>query len=166
MKNDTDITIWSLSEITGKIREKPSGFNIVSIRSTELPQSAYAVFDECRSNYADMIIEYFDDIISPHAGYKVPTHDHIRRILKWAMSKEHIAVHCTAGISRSSAIAYLISCHRSSPKEALKILDPAKHSPNRLILYLGMEVLEDETVLSEYMAWFSRAYAHLSLQGK
>lgn len=162
MKKNTDITIWSLREISALIREKPTDLNIVSIRSTEIPQATYDVFEECRSNYGNIIVEYFDDIQIPQDGFIVPAKEQIMRILKWAMDKEHIAVHCTAGISRSSAIAYLIACHRSSPKEALKILDPMKHSPNRLILYLGMEALGDKTVMSEYMFWFDRSYGHLN----
>jgi predicted protein tyrosine phosphatase len=161
MKKNNDITIWSLREITRLVKEKQTSLNIVSIRSTDLPHDTYDDFDECHNNYGDVIIECFDDIVAPQDGYTVPTKEHIIRILKWAMSKELIAVHCTAGVSRSSAIAYLISCHRSSPKEALKILDPMKHSPNRLILYLGMEVLGDESVMSEYLAWFDRSYGHL-----
>ena len=161
MKKNTDITIWSLREISALIREKPTDLNIVSIRSTEIPQATYDVFEECRSNYGNIIVEYFDDIQIPQDGFIVPAKEQIMRILKWAMDKEHIAVHCTAGISRSSAIAYLIACHRSSPKQALKILDPMKHSPNRLILHLGMEVLGDKAVMSEYMFWFDRSYGHL-----
>lgn len=161
MKKNTDITIWSLREIAGLIREKPTDLNIVSIRSTDISPATYDVFEECRSNYGNIIVEYFDDIRIPQDGFTAPAKEQIMRILKWAMDKEHIAVHCTAGISRSSAIAYLIACHRSSPKEALKILDPMKHSPNRLILYLGMEALGDKTVMSEYMFWFDRSYGHL-----
>ncbi len=161
MKNNTDITIWSIKEISRLLKEKKTGFNIVSIRSTDLSQDTYDVFDEFRNNYEDITMEWFDDIRAPQKGLTVPNEEHISRILKWAISKEHIAVHCTEGISRSSAIAYLIACQRSSPEEALKILDPMKHGPNRLILKLGMEVLGDKTVMSEYMFWFDRSYGHL-----
>lgn len=163
MKKSTDIKILGLREITCLLREKKTDFNIVSIRSTELPQTTYDAFDECRGNYEDIIIECFDDIISPQVGYTVPTEEHVRRILKWAMSREQLAVHCTAGVSRSSAIAYLIACQRSSPKEALKILDPMKHSPNRLILYLGAEVLGNEEIMLEYMFWFNRSYGRFGV---
>jgi len=161
MKKDIDITIWNFEELTRQIMEKPTGFNIVSIRSSDLPQTKFAVFSEFSNNYEDITVECFDDITAPRDGYIVPTHEHIRRILKWAMDRERIAVHCTAGISRSSAIAYLIACHRSSPKQALKVLNPLKHSPNRLILYLGMEVLGDESVMTEFAEWFKRSYSDL-----
>ena len=161
MKKNIDITIWNFEDLARQIKEHPTGFNIVSIRSSDLPQSKFDVFTECSSNYEDMTVECFDDITAPRDGYIVPTQEHIRRILKWAMDKERIAVHCTAGISRSSAIAYLIACHRSSPKQALKVLDPEKHSPNRLILYLGMEILGDESVMTEFAEWFKRSYSDL-----
>ncbi|HCE46440.1 MAG TPA: hypothetical protein DET40_23090 [Lentisphaeria bacterium] len=136
------------------IRRNPTGLNIVSIRSSRLPDSEYAFFDEFRANYKDIIIEKFDDIKVPEEGWIVPELEHVRRILGWAEERENIAVHCTAGISRSSAIAYLIACQRSSPKQAVKVLDPAKHAPNRLIIKLGMDVLGDEAVMLEYIKWF------------
>lgn len=163
MKKNTEITIWSLKGITCLIREMPTAYNIISIRNSDMAQPEYEVFDKFRPNYAGIITEYFDDIVTPQDGFTAPTQEDISRILKWAMDKELIAVHCGAGISRSSAIAYLIACHRSSPKEALKVLDPMKHSPNRLILYIGMEVLGDKAVMSEYMGWFDRSYAHVKM---
>jgi len=158
MKQPINITIFSLGEITKRIKEKPTGFNIVSIRSSDISPAKYDVFDKYRSNYRDIIIECFDDIKAPQDGFITPMKEHIRRILKWAMDKENIVVHCTAGISRSSAIAYLIACQMSSPKQALKVFDPLKHCPNRLILNIGVEVLGDESILSEYLKWFDRTY--------
>jgi len=157
MKKKNEITIWSLEDIADLIRRKPTGLNIVSIRSSCLPDSEYAFFDEFRGNYKDVIVEKFDDITAPEDGWIVPGAEHVRRILGWSEEKGNIAVHCTAGISRSPAIAYLIACQRISPQQAVKILDPAMHSPNRLIIKLGMEVMGDEAVMTEYVKWFDKS---------
>jgi len=162
MINSCDITIWSLGNIARTITEVPTVFNIVSIRSSNIPQKEYGAFEKYRRNYKDITIEFFDDIRIPVDGHITPSQESIGRILKWAEKRKHIAVHCTAGISRSSAIAYLIACQRTSPKHAVKILDPAKHSPNLLILNLGAEILGNKSVSTEYVKWFEKAFSRFS----
>jgi len=158
MRNKIDVTIWSLEEITRKISEWPTEFNIVSIRSSDVPPKLYGAFEKHRRNYKNIIVECFDDLTLPRAGLIMPSHEHIQRILMWTKGKDKIAVHCTAGISRSAAVAYLIACQQTSPKKALGLFEPAIHCPNRLILELGVEILKDESVLSEYTEWFERTY--------
>lgn len=51
---------------------------------------------------------------------------------------------CKQGISRSSAIAFLIESNTTSPEEAIKILDERKHFPNELILKHGLDILGDK----------------------
>ena len=160
MKKNNDITIWSLGDIARAITEKRTGFNIVSIRSSDAPTGTYDDFEKHRHNYRDIIIECFDDLRFPEEGFITPSHEHIRRILKWAKGKERIAVHCTAGISRSSAVAYLIACQRVSPKKAVKILDPAKHCPNKIVLEIGKEIFKDESICTEYAEWFEKSYVN------
>ena len=50
-------------------------------------------------------------------------------------------VACKFGVSRSSAIAYLLESQRTSPQEAISILDVNNHYPNELILKFGIEIL-------------------------
>jgi len=136
----------------------PSDFNIVSIRSSNMFPDEYDAFEKYRKNYKDIIVEHFDDIRAPEEGWIVPAKEHVQRILDWSIDRKNIAVHCTAGISRSSAIAYLIACQRCPPKEALEVLDPMMHFPNRLIIRLGAEVMEDESVINEYNKWYEEEY--------
>jgi predicted protein tyrosine phosphatase len=96
----------------------------------------------------------FDDIEFSRTGYIAPDKQRIKEALDWAKDKESILVACLAGISRSSAIAYLIQCMREDhPKDALKILAKRIHHPNSLIVKLGAEILEDGRIIDEYRDW-------------
>ncbi|MFA6292822.1 MAG: dual specificity protein phosphatase family protein [Victivallales bacterium] len=156
MEEKFNIAIYSLESISEAIRKRKTGWDIVSIRSSGCPK-AYTVFDTCHLNYNSIVCEEFDDIESPDPGFKVVTRPKVMRILKWAKDKDNVVVHCTAGISRSSAIAYLIACSRMHPSEAIKILDPKRHSPNALVVFHGIKVLKDMAVYEHYKKWLRKA---------
>ena len=158
MKHKThSISIMSLEAITELLSSKKTLYNIVSIRSSDLPESEYKVFEEFNDHYKDIIVEIFDDIESPWKGQKVVMPEQIAGILKWAKGKDNIVVHCTAGISRSSAMAYLIACTRIPPSEAVKILKTDSHYPNDLVVYYGAKILEDDSIYKEYSIWLDKA---------
>jgi predicted protein tyrosine phosphatase len=55
----------------------------------------------------------FDDIIEPMEGMVAPSHEHAEALLKFVGMwdrKSPIVVHCFAGISRSTAAAYITLC--------------------------------------------------------
>ena len=154
-----DISIFSLDTMIDLITRRRTNYNIVSIRSSNFPDSEYSAFEEYCHNYKDIITEVFDDIESPDPGFKVVEPEQIERILNWSKVKKNIAVHCTAGISRSSAIAYLIACTRMPPAKAIRILDGTTHSPNDLVLYYGIKILGNFAVYDEYLKWRRKADA-------
>ncbi len=156
MKQKFNIAIYSLDRISEVIRKRKTDWDIVSIRSSGCP-GAYTVFDTYHSNYNSIICEEFDDIESPDDELKVVTRAKIVKILKWAKGKNNIVVHCTAGISRSSAVAYLIACSRMHPSKAIKILDPKQHSPNALVVFHGIKILKDMAVYEHYKKWLREA---------
>lgn len=65
----------------------------------------------------------------------------VQSILTFAKDRKPTAVACAAGISRSSAAAFLIECLTKTPEEAAKIWVLGKHHPNELILKYGVEIL-------------------------
>lgn len=156
-KNRDDISIFSLDELADLVASQRTAYNIVSIRCSSLPESHYAVFRKYRRNYRNIHVEVFDDIEFPREGQAVVEPEQVELILAWAKNKKNIAVHCTAGISRSSAIAYLIACSKMPASEAIKILNPDCHCPNDLVLYYGIKVLNDISVYDEYMKWIRKA---------
>lgn len=95
------------------------------------------------------LTESFDDI----AEYgRLPNTNDIEQILHFCNNEYPVTVHCHAGISRSSASAYLIGYMRSGDiKQAYGLLNYKLHSPNKLIIKLGEEVLGNDKLYSEYL---------------
>lgn len=70
-----------------------------------------------------------------------PQKEHIQAIIEFAKDKDNLIVCCHAGISRSSASAFVIACSKEDPKEAVKVLDKRKHDPNVSVVKYGSELL-------------------------
>ena len=63
-------------------------------------------------------VAYFHDTSVEEPGRRAPMEDDLRRILAFASDLEpgaEILVHCWAGISRSTAVAYAILCQTAGP---------------------------------------------------
>ena len=113
----------------------------------------YDDFDDFKDCYNDIIVETFDDIIQPRKGLKMAEMAQIHRILQWAKGKDNIMVHCSAGICRSSAVAYLIECMTKPPEQAVKILNIKQHYPNEWVVKLGSQLFNNRnvyTVIQEF----------------
>ena len=145
--------IKSLADALEMIAFKKTDFNIVSIRSTVYPKIMYDDFDDFKDCYKDIIVETFDDIIQPKKDLKMAEMAQIHRILQWAKGKDNIMVHCSAGICRSSAVAYLIECMTKPPEQAVKLLDKKQHYPNEWVVKLGSQLFNNRavyTVIQEF----------------
>jgi predicted protein tyrosine phosphatase len=95
----------------------------------------------------------FDDVEEPRANKETPTKAHIQQALDFATGKDKLLVACRAGQGRSVALAYLISCRQHGVSEALKLLDPTRHRPNRLVVQIGDALLEDPSILDRFDEW-------------
>src|SRR5512137_1127667 len=54
-----------------------------------------------------------DDITTPIAGYTAPAHEHVQRLIDFVNAWDRttpMVMHCFAGISRSTAGAYVAAC--------------------------------------------------------
>jgi len=150
--------IKSLPDAIDMISFKKTDYNIVSLRSTDMPPAMYEDFDIFRDNYKDIIVQTFDDIVVPIEGYKLATIIQITSILVWARERDNILVHCSAGVCRSSAIAYLIECIDNPPKKAVKILDRNKHYPNGWVVRLGSNILNKPEIEAEIENYYNSAF--------
>lgn len=101
----------------------------------------------------------FDDVETARDG--CVTADHVRQALDWAADKGDLSVACRAGISRSAALAYLIAAVRSTPKEATAIWDMDLHQPNRLVVKVGSQLLNDPAIQEAYDLWMAKVYRRL-----
>lgn len=160
MKN---IKIYSLLDMLNDlVQDKSPEYSIVSIRdpdvnNTNVKDKEYENLDRLSIvRKRKMHVEYFLDI-TPFMGLKqyLPKKEQIENILNSCKDGENIIVHCSAGISRSSATAYLIACTDRSPTEALKILNYLLHFPNWYIVQLGAEILNDKTIETVYGDWLA-----------
>ena len=82
-----------------------------------------------------------------------PAKEHVQEGLDWAKGRERIVVACQAGVSRSSAMAYVIMCSLKSPQEALSILEHGVHFPNDLIIKHGSRILGKPEMIDIVNKW-------------
>jgi predicted protein tyrosine phosphatase len=89
------------------------------------------------------------DVSMPMAGAIAPSPEMVRRILGFARDwdeSQPLMVHCLAGISRSSAAAFIIACERSPRADETEIalaMRRASHTafPNRRIVAFADDLL-------------------------
>ena len=95
----------------------------------------------------------FDDIEDARPGMQLPTRSQIAQALEFAKGKDKLLVSCRAGRGRSVALAYVIGCREFGIVEALKLLDPTRHRPNRLVVRLGDSLLDSVGALDSFDGW-------------
>lgn len=90
-----------------------------------------------------------DDIVEPADGFVAPSSAHIETALafvrKWDRSAP-LVIHCYAGISRSTASAFMTACALNPDRDELSIARQIRAAspsayPNRLIVSLADKVL-------------------------
>jgi predicted protein tyrosine phosphatase len=90
------------------------------------------------------------DISTPVEGFILPTDVHVRSILEFARTwdaQAPLLVHCFAGISRSTAAAFIVACernpHTAEEDIAWTLRRAASHAlPNRRLVALGDDILQ------------------------
>jgi predicted protein tyrosine phosphatase len=65
-----------------------------------------------------------DDITTPAEGYTVPAHEHVQKLIHFVGAWDRAApmvIHCFAGISRSTAGAYVAACALNPQRDEMQI---------------------------------------------
>lgn len=151
-----DVKIYSLDAIKaalycGELRD----YFVLSIRDTAVIGSFYQRVDKapslslCRG----LVAVEMDDIKEPHDLLQVPTKAEVAKTLSSCKRFDKIAVHCSAGVSRSSAFAYLLACQAEGPEKAITYLNENLHWPNSLIVSLGSSILENPEIAKTCAKW-------------
>ena len=90
-----------------------------------------------------------DDIPEPMDGYVAPCEDHVSKLIGFARSWDRAAplvVHCYAGISRSTAGAFVTACALNPGRSELHIAQELRRlsntaSPNRRFVSIADDML-------------------------
>ena len=104
----------------------------------------------------ESLVCQFNDIEFNTVSRNGPQTEDVKTILEFANGKDDLIVCCHAGVSRSSASAFVIACSREDPEEAVKILDVHKHDPNGLIIKHGAELLDKPTMVEVIQGFKAR----------
>ena len=101
------IYVCPLSQVTERVALYKPG-RVISLLDPATP------FPELGASYADRHLRLeFHDITLPHPIYIMPQPEHVAEILRFITAwdrKEPLLIHCYAGISRSTATAYIAAC--------------------------------------------------------
>lgn len=99
-----------------------------------------------------------DDVCTPEAGKIHITAEYVQMFLDWTVNRSKVVCCCHAGVSRSSAAAYIIAARAWGSEKALAVLRGHAHYPNKLIVQIGSELLKDDTIWTNFVTWTKNTY--------
>jgi predicted protein tyrosine phosphatase len=131
------------------MKENPKEYHLLLITDSDFHEPT-----DCFQMHAKSCLHLrFDNISCPQERLKHPEAYHVERAIRWSKDKDLIICSCHTGISRSSAMAYVLACFKSiNPRSAVNIF-LNKHNPNWLIIKHGSEILNNSAILTEYYKW-------------
>ena len=142
-----DIRVCGVSELGDQILMAPA--SVVSIWDPQAEDAGgYLELFSRHLPGVPVFVRKFDDITTPEKNRRLVTKVDVQEILNFAKSAPlPILVHCRAGISRSTAIAYAILCQMFGPgmeDECMKRLAEIRPQafPNELIVTIADKVLK------------------------
>lgn len=149
------VKIASLKEVVDNIDFiKRNDINLISIRDVE-HNNNYDIIDG--AGLKNILVVQFDDLVEDIPNelkgqylQHPPSENDIKTILEWAKQKmaennNGFIVQCTAGVSRSAAVAILVK-YLEDPTKALSVINPFIHSPNEKVLELGEKLLNTKDI--------------------
>jgi predicted protein tyrosine phosphatase len=133
------IHICSLSRLHRTVATTGARHIVTLLRDTDLVQRPQGI------SAADHLILGMDDINMPMDGYVAPADEHVAKLLGFVRGWDRatpLVVHCYAGISRSTAGAYVAACALNPHRDELAIAQALRHAsatatPNLRIVSLA-----------------------------
>lgn len=112
------LVVCPLSKVTEMVAlHRPGG--VISLLDPEWP------FPELGSAYADRHLRLsFHDINDAVAAEIAPSVAHVQEMIRFSegwQRRDALLIHCRAGISRSTAAAYIVACLRNANRTELEI---------------------------------------------
>lgn len=144
------ITIAGREQADKLLKKSPDRFkSVISINSVEYDSWSTRPPFNVRNWKGPTLFLYFDDTDEG------PQRDDINRIIRFSFGdKFPMLIHCTAGISRSSAAALIVMAARTGATD-LSPLDIDIHWPNDTMLKLADEQL-GTTLAEDIVPWRRR----------
>ncbi len=139
----TDIHICSLSRLEETVVRTGARYVVSAINPWSIPETPPSVDDD---NHLRMAI---NDIDAPHGDLIHPDTSHITQLIDFAnrWNKDGpLVIHCLAGISRSSASAFIVACTLNSHAPETSIANALRKAsttahPNLLMVRLADNLL-------------------------
>jgi predicted protein tyrosine phosphatase len=137
------IHICSLTHVHRTVETTGARHLVTLLKDTDLVQRPDCIFAD------NHLILGMDDITMPIDGYVAPADEHVTRLITFVRGWDRTAplvVHCYAGISRSTAGAYVAACALNPARaelaiaQALRLASPTA-TPNPRIVALADRVL-------------------------
>ncbi len=137
------IHVCSLSRLHRTVEETGARHVVTLLRDLHL-----VTRPECIAAEQHLLLG-MDDIPEPADGYVAPGEEHVRKLIAFARGWDRSAplvVHCYAGISRSTAAAFVTACALSPARTELQIAQELRQrshtaSPNRRIVSIADNLL-------------------------
>ncbi len=137
------IHVCSLSRLYETVEETGAGHVVTLLKDTDRVERPPTV------DAANHLILGMDDITAPMDGYVIPCDEHVARLIDfvrgWNRAKPMV-VHCYAGISRSTAGAFVAACALNPARDELAIAQALRRAsatatPNIRIVSLADRIL-------------------------
>jgi len=112
------IHVCSLSRLHATVDETRARHVVTLLRLIERVQRPTHIAPE------NHLVLAVDDITAPMDGYTAPAHEHVQRLVDFVTAWDRQApmvVHCFAGISRSTAGAYVAACALNPKRDEMQI---------------------------------------------
>jgi predicted protein tyrosine phosphatase len=137
------IHICSLTHVHRTVETTGARHLVTLLKDTDLVQRPDCIVAD------NHLILGMDDITMPIEGYVVPADEHVTRLITFVRGWDRAAplvVHCYAGISRSTAGAYVTACALNPHRDELAIAQALRHAsatatPNLRIVSLADRLL-------------------------
>ena len=137
------IHVCSLARLHDTVEETGAGHVVTLLKDTDRVERPKSIVE------ANHLILGMDDISVPMDGYVMPCDEHVTRLIAfvrgWDRAKPMV-VHCYAGISRSTAGAYVAACVLNPRRDEMAIARELRRlsataTPNIRIVSLADRVL-------------------------
>ncbi|MFN3656502.1 MAG: tyrosine phosphatase family protein [Pseudolabrys sp.] len=140
------IHVCSLSRLYATVEETRARHIVTLLRLVDRVQRPTHIAPE------NHLVLSVDDIVAPADGYTAPAEEHVARLIDFVGNWDRAApmvVHCFAGISRSTAGAYVAACVLNPKRDEAEIAQAIRRAsrtaqPNARIVGIADRLLRRE----------------------